>query len=419
MSAISSSLASPSAVSPSISSTSRSGSDTSDNGNFDDVLEEAAGFTSKQTSSSKNQPTQSTSDSTDDTTELVTNDSKDSAESNAADVLQALLIPVTAVPVMVQQVVDVVAPSSTQTAAPTAVQSTNEAVTAAASTASSQTAAVGSESTPLTTVTDLSSDSDSDGEATASPETSGAPETGNILTPAEEKNSRLAKISLGKEEKGEGTVSDSPRKSSISNKTSASGINAASTAFMQDWKSEMLDTKTSLGSTEWTVGSTAGTDGVSAFQTSPTSNLSNAVGNSTTTVTTPAKSVHDVPEIVSQELNSPHLNLPKRIEIPLQTPRGAAVTLYLQEVQGQVRAQFSTNDRSTMDWLNQQIPSLKETQFETSVKWSPPQMDGQNSSGQDASFARDQRRYDGQPYQDEGSDPESLAMFGAAMEKAT
>jgi|GEM_PF-5516501 len=134
-----------------------------------------------------------------------------------------------------------------------------------------------------------------------------------------------------------------------------------------------------------------------------------------TTTTVPAQSVHDVTQIVTKELNSPDLAMPKRIEIPLQTPRGANVTLYLQDVQGQVRAQFSTNDHSALQWIDQQIPTLKQQQFATNVRWLPPQMDGQNPfQQQNQNSGRDSQRENNQMQETESAD-----VFVSAMKKVS
>lgn len=84
--------------------------------------------------------------------------------------------------------------------------------------------------------------------------------------------------------------------------------------------------------------------------------------------------VKDVSRVATQELNTTPLELPKRIEMTLETPKGTVVHLYLQDVKGEVRAQFSTNDAKTLEWLQREIPVLRETPLETNVKWLPPQM---------------------------------------------
>lgn len=159
-----------------------------------------------------------------------------------------------------------------------------------------------------------------------------------------------------------------------------------------------------------------GLSGLQMASAASTSLSGNSSFSQVTTTTIPAQSVHDVPQIVTKELNSSELTMPKRIEIPLQTPHGANVTLYLQDVQGQVRAQFSTNDHSALQWIDQQIPGLKQQQFETNVRWLPPQMDNQNSTSQQGQGqSRDPQRETNSQQQE----TESADAFVSAMGKVS
>lgn len=106
----------------------------------------------------------------------------------------------------------------------------------------------------------------------------------------------------------------------------------------------------------------------------------------------PKTALKDVPEIINNVLNSSNLVLPKRIEIPLKTPEGSIINLYLQEANGHIRAQISTNDRLVMESLHREVALLKDTPFENNIKWTPPQFERQESQKEQTGYRQPQQQ---------------------------
>ncbi len=87
---------------------------------------------------------------------------------------------------------------------------------------------------------------------------------------------------------------------------------------------------------------------------------------------------------------------PQRIAIDLQTPPGATVTVFFsQSNSGQLRAQMSANDPGAMQWLQQQVATLRQNETGPSVVWLPPQMDQSNNSNQNPSGNQQKKNQNG------------------------
>lgn len=123
----------------------------------------------------------------------------------------------------------------------------------------------------------------------------------------------------------------------------------------------------------------------------------------------------DVPETISKVLNSANLVLPKRIEIPLKTPAGAHINLYLQETNGHVRAQLSTNDKLVMQWVSREVVFLKEMQFSSDVRWAPPQFEQQQS--QQEQLNQESKKQENQNEESDEDSLDELSAFEEAMEE--
>jgi hypothetical protein len=89
----------------------------------------------------------------------------------------------------------------------------------------------------------------------------------------------------------------------------------------------------------------------------------------------PHAELKEVPQIITKVIQSSTRALPQRVEIPLRTPAGAEIHLFLQQAGNHVRAQLSTNNRAAMEWVQQEFGNLKNIQFETNVRWTPPQFE--------------------------------------------
>ncbi len=87
-------------------------------------------------------------------------------------------------------------------------------------------------------------------------------------------------------------------------------------------------------------------------------------------------------EVLQQTLQQQPLPTPQRISIELQTPPGETVTVFFSQANGQLRAQLSASDSGSMQWLQQQIGSLRENGSGPSVVWLPPQLDSRQDQGQ-------------------------------------
>lgn len=123
----------------------------------------------------------------------------------------------------------------------------------------------------------------------------------------------------------------------------------------------------------------------------------------------PKAALQEVPEVV-KNLDLQATNLPKRIEIPLTTPKGAHVQLYLQENNGSIRAQISTNDKGALDYLNRELAHLRNTTTgqpgaeSQNVKWLPAQLESSAQQNQQYNLGREQQSQ--QQQQNSSSQPD-------------
>lgn len=104
-------------------------------------------------------------------------------------------------------------------------------------------------------------------------------------------------------------------------------------------------------------------------------------------------------DVIRQTLNEAPVLTPQRIAVELQTPPGETVTVYFSQSNGQLRAQLSASDSSSLQWLQQQVGGLKEAGSGSGVVWLPPQLDNPNSgngqqggSGQNAHYQQQQQQ---------------------------
>ncbi|SDU25026.1 hypothetical protein SAMN05444156_2858 [Verrucomicrobium sp. GAS474] len=88
-------------------------------------------------------------------------------------------------------------------------------------------------------------------------------------------------------------------------------------------------------------------------------------------------------DLVKQAAAQPALATPQRISVDLQTPPGETVTVIFSQNNnsGQVRAQLSASDPTSLQWLQQQVDSLRGSTNGNgaNVVWLPPQLDNQQN----------------------------------------
>lgn len=65
---------------------------------------------------------------------------------------------------------------------------------------------------------------------------------------------------------------------------------------------------------------------------------------------------------------------PRRLEILLQTPRGAKIALHLTNTDSGIRVQASTNNQSAHLWLTQELRTLEGLDFGARMIWAPAQL---------------------------------------------
>ncbi|HEY8964858.1 MAG TPA: hypothetical protein VIM58_00335, partial [Candidatus Methylacidiphilales bacterium] len=93
-------------------------------------------------------------------------------------------------------------------------------------------------------------------------------------------------------------------------------------------------------------------------------------------------------DLVKQAVGQPDLATPQRISVELQTPPGETVTVFFSQAgnNGPVRAQLSASDATSLQWLQQQVSTLRDaaTGNAGTIVWLPPQLDqSQNRPGRD------------------------------------
>ena len=87
-------------------------------------------------------------------------------------------------------------------------------------------------------------------------------------------------------------------------------------------------------------------------------------------------------EVLRQAAEEKSMVAPQRLAIELQTPPGATVTVFFSQVNGQIRAQLSASDPSSLQWLQQQLGTLKQNESGPNVVWLPPQLDDPKNNSQ-------------------------------------
>jgi hypothetical protein len=86
---------------------------------------------------------------------------------------------------------------------------------------------------------------------------------------------------------------------------------------------------------------------------------------------------------VAQLTQTNESRTPMRVEIEIQTPPGAIVNVYVSRQNDQWRAQLSTNDVQALNWVQDKMTSLRQSNdFGIEVRWLPPQMDSASASSQ-------------------------------------
>jgi len=124
-------------------------------------------------------------------------------------------------------------------------------------------------------------------------------------------------------------------------------------------------------------------------------------------------------EVLQETLQQTPVITPQRISIELQTPPGETVTVFFSQANGQLRAQLSASDSGSMQWLQQQIGSLRESGSGQNVVWLPPQLDTrQDGQQQGQGGSRQQQNqnpsHDLPPEQTAEEASLADALFGAA-----
>ncbi len=105
-----------------------------------------------------------------------------------------------------------------------------------------------------------------------------------------------------------------------------------------------------------------------------------------------AASPEQLPETIRSFLQTAIPSLPRRVEIHLATPEGARVTLFIARSNGELRAQLSTSDPTVLQWLQQQVQSLRQTQWGSMVNWLPPQREEEKPAGENPRNMENRRR---------------------------
>ena len=125
-------------------------------------------------------------------------------------------------------------------------------------------------------------------------------------------------------------------------------------------------------------------------------------------------------EVMQETLQQTPMITPQRISIELQTPPGEAVTVFFSQANGQLRAQLSASDSGSMQWLQQQIGSLRENGSGPSVVWLPPQLDSRQQDGGQQGQGGSRQQQNQNSNHDSSSEPTAEetsladALFGAA-----
>jgi hypothetical protein len=94
---------------------------------------------------------------------------------------------------------------------------------------------------------------------------------------------------------------------------------------------------------------------------------------------------------VAQLTQTNESRTPMRVAIEIQTPPGAVVNVYVSKQNDQYRAQLSTNDPVALNWVQDKMTSLRQSNdLGVQVRWLPPQMEAAStSSGNDANLGWD------------------------------
>jgi len=161
----------------------------------------------------------------------------------------------------------------------------------------------------------------------------------------------------------------------------------------------------SIGGVFATTSSSAGTANVENDKAMNTSlsfpELFSSCATSTLSQQSPAdlqillSSNHDFEDALKQVMHVAQLTqtnesrTPMRVEIEIQTPPGAIVNVYVSRQNDQWRAQLSTNDLQALNWVQDKMSSLRQSnEFGVEVRWLPPQMDGSSSHNANLSWDR-------------------------------
>lgn len=150
-----------------------------------------------------------------------------------------------------------------------------------------------------------------------------------------------------------------------------------------------------------------------------TNSLSNSTSVSTEKVS--VNSSEQFAEAVQNALNTPRELLPRRVEIQMQTPPGATVTLSLTRTNGELRAQFDANNEQTLQWLNGEVGRLQNMNFGLTVRWAPPQLASQQEemSQRPAQDRQEERRREGGKRRNQQTSMDALTGVSSSRVSAT
>ncbi len=100
---------------------------------------------------------------------------------------------------------------------------------------------------------------------------------------------------------------------------------------------------------------------------------------------------HRLEKVLDSVFEETPLPTPRRIEVKLQTPQGAQITLYIARVNQELRAQFSANTHQAMAWLQSEIKQLRGINSTEVIRWLPAQMEVATTKTENSEKSSDEK----------------------------
>ena len=100
---------------------------------------------------------------------------------------------------------------------------------------------------------------------------------------------------------------------------------------------------------------------------------------------------HRLEKVLDSVFEEAPLPTPRRIEVKLQTPQGAQITLYIARVNQELRAQFSANSHQAMAWLQSEIKQLRGINSTEAIRWLPAQMESAVAKTENSEKSSDEK----------------------------